>query len=702
MEYQKSQKRNNYLAISLLSIVFLQFPYALLSAPWSGIIDPTRAIDWSNAGTSIPANGTVCSTLGTAGQLASFVQSVTAAQINTALASAACKSGTASNPKVVQLNAGTYNLTTGIVMSGLNNIVLRGAGANQTLLVMSGTGGCAGQAADVCVKSAGSNWFDGPDNTANFSGSGPWPKGTTQITLSSVANLKVGSIIIFDQVDDLTDSGTIYSCEETPNNRPGQNPNCNDDGANGGESGAQRGAPVNVRGQQQIVTVTGISGNTITFSPGLYMPNWRASQSPGAWWDSNPVSGNGVEDLSIQHAAGGLNIIVFSNVSNSWVKGVRSVKPSRAHVSIWTSAKITVRDSYFYQTANGVSQSYGVETFGASDILEENNIYQQVAGPQMFNSDCEGCVAAYNFSVNDYYSASFGWLQQGVNFHSLVNMVLLEGNVGSGLYSDRFHGTAHFDTMFRNRFDGYEKNGTTLTTGHSIPMILYPFSRYMNVIGNVLGDTARHTVYQSVPGNHANEDQSVYLIGTGADAVPDDAMTLNSLMRWGNYDVVNKAVRFQNSEVPSGLSLYSNPVPASQTLPASLYMSTKPSWWPSAKPWPPIGPDVAGGNIANVGGHAYTIPAQDCYLTVMGGPADGTGNLLSFNASTCYTSVVTLPSACDVNLDGVTNVSDVQLTVNQAIGAATCTADINNDAFCNVIDVQRVVNAALGGQCVTQ
>jgi hypothetical protein len=60
-------------------------------------------------------------------------------------------------------------------------------------------------------------------------------------------------------------------------------------------------------------------------------------------------------------------------------------------------------------------------------------------------------------------------------------------------------------------------------------------------------------------------------------------------------------------------------------------------------------------------------------------------------------------SACDLNIDGSTNVSDVQVCANQAIGAATCSmGDINKDSVCNVVDVQRVVNAALGGQCVTQ
>jgi hypothetical protein len=58
-------------------------------------------------------------------------------------------------------------------------------------------------------------------------------------------------------------------------------------------------------------------------------------------------------------------------------------------------------------------------------------------------------------------------------------------------------------------------------------------------------------------------------------------------------------------------------------------------------------------------------------------------------------------SRCDVNADGLTNVIDVQLTANQAIGSSSCTADINQDGQCTVVDVQRVVNAALGGQCVS-
>ena len=43
--------------------------------------------------------------------------------------------------------------------------------------------------------------------------------------------------------------------------------------------------------------------------------------------------------------------------------------------------------------------------------------------------------------------------------------------------------------------------------------------------------------------------------------------------------------------------------------------------------------------MSGLGGHAYTIPAADCYANIMGGPADGTGAVLSFDAAACYGAV---------------------------------------------------------------
>ena len=214
----------------------------------------------------------------------------------------------------------------------------------------------------------------------------------------------------------------------------------------------------------------------------------------------------------------------------------------------------------------------------------------------------------------------------------------MEGNVGAGLYADLFHGTHNFITIFRNRYDGNEPNNGNAVTGHANPLLLFPFSRFFNVIGNVLGTSSYHTNYIGAKGSSGStQDHSIYVIGTGPVTCcqAGDPLVQSTLMLWGNYDTVNNTVRFVNAEVPSGIANFPNPVPSSQVLPNSFYLNAKPSWFGSV-PWPPIGPDVASGNIPNVGGHAYRIPAQDCYTTRMFGPADGTGSALSFNASSCY------------------------------------------------------------------
>jgi len=100
-------------------------------------------------------------------------------------------------------------------------------------------------------------------------------------------------------------------------------------------------------------------------------------------------------------------------------------------------------------------------------------------------------------------------------------------------------------------------------------------------------------------------------------------------MRWCNYDTVTGAVRWNSSEVQNGLAQYSNPLPGNQTLPASLYLSSKPSWW-GTMPWPGVGPDVTGG--PGPAGHAYSNPAQVCYNNT---PKDSKG-ILVFNPTNCY------------------------------------------------------------------
>jgi hypothetical protein len=205
-------------------------------------------------------------------------------------------------------------------------------------------------------------------------------------------------------------------------------------------------------------------------------------------------------------------------------------------------------------------------------------------------------------------------------------MVLHEGNEGTAFEGDDVHGSHNFVTAFRNYFIGWEPGKTEQTN----PVKLYAFNRYMNLAGNVLGKAGYHTGYEwNISG--AGENTSIYSLGSDTINGPSDALVKTTLLRWGNYDVATGTARFQASEVPSGLSAYANPVPATQTLPASFYRSTRPTWWGTVIPWPAIGPDVTGG--PGPGGHVHKIPAHVCFDST-----SQTNGILNFNAAACYPS----------------------------------------------------------------
>jgi hypothetical protein len=232
----------------------------------------------------------------------------------------------------------------------------------------------------------------------------------------------------------------------------------------------------------------------------------------------------------------------------------------------------------------------------------------------------------------------------GSSFHHSagINYQLFEGNDGAGFTADQIHGTSHFMTGFRNRWHGWETGKNQQTDAVHI----YSYNRYFNVIGNVLGTPSFHTNYECFPasvtssGCTTGASLSIYMLGWSANeqkgSFNDDLLVRSTLMRWGNYDNVTGAVQWNSAEVPSGLSIYSNAVPGSHTLPPSFYLTSKPAWWGTTSPFPAIGPDVTGGT--GPGGFSYAIPAQLCYTNTMGGPADGSGSALAFNAGKCYGS----------------------------------------------------------------
>jgi hypothetical protein len=180
------------------SLILLCISASSYGQPWSGILDPSHAVDWSTKGVtgSIPTNRANCVT---AACNTLFGGSVTAATINAALASAPANT-------VVRIPAGTYTVA-GIDFAGRSNVTLRGAGADQTILNSSGTISCLGAWTPICIAPSDLSWYGPgpPAHTANWTGG--YAKGTTSITLSYVTGLSAGMFIWLDQLDDACPGG---------------------------------------------------------------------------------------------------------------------------------------------------------------------------------------------------------------------------------------------------------------------------------------------------------------------------------------------------------------------------------------------------------------------------------------------------------------------------------------------------------------
>lgn len=571
---------------------------------WSGILDPSRAIDWRtiNPGVEggIPNRTTVCRTLSPGATPAQTAQAISDA------ITACSGSG-----NVIALNAGIYTLSSGIDFSGASNVTFRGAGPDQTTVRFSGAASCGGLYGDICVKDingyAAAGWIP-PDNTAAWTAG--YAKGTTQITLSQTTGLSVGSIIVLDQDNDTADTGSVFVCDSLDCSEEGLSPGRNLNGID--------------RNQQQYVRVTAIAGNVVTITPGLYMPNWSASKDPGAWWPGTTAEGIGIENMTLDHTpscSGQPCVgIYFYNAHNSWVKNVKSLNPNRNHVWLYQSSHIQVQDSYFYGTKGGTSQSYGVESFMSGDNLVINNIFQHVTSPIM-TGPASGSVFAYNFMVDMHYTTPSSWMQASINggHDAGTALNLFEGNEGTQFTQDNYHGTGNFATVFRNQFTGSEPESEPEKTDNTQVISLLAYNRFANFVGNVLGTAGTHTTYTddaSAPTGTPNA--SIYLLGFGGvlennnppTGIPNDPLVKTTLLRWGNYDTKTGAPRWNHSEVPSGLSQFANPVPSNQILPASFFLTARPAWW-GTMPWPAIGPDVSGGEDAT--GRVYRNPAHRYY-----------------------------------------------------------------------------------------
>lgn len=674
-------------------LLFATFGLCVYAQSWSTFLDPSRAINWTSAGFTIPSYSTPCSTQPSLTANSSSAANANATSIQNALNS--CDS----THNVVSIPSGTYYVA-GFQFGYQGNEVLRGAGPKVTKIISTNENNCGGLSAGVCsidanplynqdaqvLPPSGSQQclWSGTNGTA-----GTYTQGATTINLTNCGGAPpLNQLVIMDQADDLTDTGGVYICD-------GNATNCTVDGTGSIQGRVIGGVDY---AQQQLVyvtSVTHVSGGTynITISPGVYFNNVRSSQNPGIWW-SGFIQNTGVENMTIDGTSDTDFTVTMYDCYQCWVKNLVLLNGARASVEMYQSAFDVIRDSYFYQAQGHQSISYNIESLIASGFLVENNIFQQVTTPMTINAGAGG-VVDYNYAIDNIAFSGYTW--GAFSSHNAGNnMNLWEGNSVTRIQADNSWGSAVTQTYYRNMLTGWKSGNLDVTN----PIILQTYDRGFNAIGNILGQPSYHNQYQtyatSATGGSggSNELTSIYDLGwafygpscgNGTNTNPTcDAKVFSTLMRWGNWDTVNAATQWNSTEASPAAVPYLNANFTSsyfgslaQTLPNSLIYNSAPSWWGSHT-WPAYGPDVSTGTVGICNGGTYAgaqatssaectggsltsaasayashvalIPAQDCYLNVMNGPPDGSGSALSFDASLCY-------SSSDTGLNSMTNLT---------------------------------------------
>ena len=679
---------NPPLSVFLLTAVCSLLCLNAQAALWSGIVDPSRATDWSQAGVvgGIPNRTVVCATI----NASSYGNGASDATGGIQNALNSCPSG-----QVVVLSAGTFRINSNVLVP--SNVTLRGAGANQTILDAHGSGH-----GPVILGNGGVTQNAVNASVSIVSGA---TAGSISLGLASNSGVSIGSYLLVTELNDTSfvtnvgGEGTCTWCDGYWNG---------------------------TRSRGQIVQVTSVSGSVVGINPALYS---AYSHSPLATPFTASASYAGVEYLQVyENNTGYAGDFYMGGCANCWAKGVEGNYADGNFVEVHWGWHDEIRDSYFSNAYTHAPGAYDSDVFLAdktSASLIENNIVERGHVSLMFDWGPAGNVLAYNYTEGEFDANSVNFVIGGVSMHGAhPQFNLMEGNVANQYYPDQVWGSSSHNTTFRNWWEGTTRacspssgRGTVSCTGSSG---WWPFqasraeqvsslATYGNFVGDIagsanqnallsFGNPTSHVAILTSPSSRSYDSTNYNMTfgygessDSGSGPGIDSTRPYNTALIYNVYTYANGATNcFFNGSAST----------CSTSLPASFFHSAKPSWWLASLPWPPIGPDVTGGPGAN--GHAYLIPAQYCYLNVMGGTEGGAGSPLAFNATACYPIIgVSTSSPCDVNGDNATNIVDVQQCVNQSLGVATCTADINKDGICNVVDVQRVVNAALGGQCVT-
>jgi len=468
------------------------------------------------------------------------------------------------------LGAGTYSLSAALYVPA--NVVLRGQGPTSTTLHLRSTDGYA------VILGSKSFSFDGQVDQPIASG---FSKGSTSLQMAATPGFAVGDYVAVTENNDPTlvnaigEDGDCTWCGGPWNNGAG------------------------TQTMAQLVHVTGISGTTAIIDRPLYF-TFSANLSPVALRIPNVTENAGVEDLAIVQSGAvdseNHGLVTFDACAGCWAQNIDLSAASSEFVEFNWSKGCVLRDSNIHDPQRADSgRGYGAHVlYWNSDHLVENNLFEKTRHAVAYEGGGSGCVIGYNYLYRDWESDSDKvWLGDDLIFHGAhPYMNLAEGNIHQQYIGDNIWGSSSHNTYFRNQATA-AGDWPAVATENRTSIVLVQWNRWHNLVGNVLGTP--NTTVTSGPSSHCGAD-GLWSIGcsgiSSSESPPGDPQVLASLVHCGNYSFASSAGNNLQAGF-SGAPLPGVDASCSAAIPASLYLTSKPTWFGTC-PWPPIGPDVSG------------------------------------------------------------------------------------------------------------
>ncbi len=383
----------------------------------------------------------------------------------------------AGDEDVVYLPAGTYRIDRAVVVyGGKSRITIRGDGPDKTIVRPTGP-----QSGGVNVTPAdGGDWWYPHRLKLDIVGS--YERGATELTVGDTKPL-----------DGYPKGGIGELCQISLKN--------------------DATLPVMTTGgfdyaRKFITRIVDKTATTVTISPGLLF-DLPAELVPVLRPVGRYAEWVGIEDLTVDgtDCPSGNCLVSIGQSYACWVENVTVRNGERRLLGIDGSLQCEMRHcNIFGRKVAAQPNSGGLFLTMSTGCLIEDSILSP--GTEV-DGGVAGSVLAYNFC--DAEAVQGGLLASGMNInhgaHNSFN--LYEGNCFPKIQSDGYHGSASHETIFRNWFYA----SSDKTTQWWVAVNLNRFSRYYNIVGNILGKKGYEWNYEVEMTGFAYEKHYIYSLG---------------------------------------------------------------------------------------------------------------------------------------------------------------------------------------------